>query len=29
VMVSGFQANAAVLQALLDRKVLGGDPLVF
>jgi len=29
VMVSGFQANAAVLQALLDRQVLGADPLVF
>jgi len=29
VMVSGFQANAAVLQALLDRRVLAGDPLVF
>ena len=29
VMVSGFQANATVLQALLDRQVLDGDPLVF
>lgn len=29
VMASGFQANAAVLQALLDAKVLGGEPLVF
>lgn len=29
VMASGFQTNAAVLAALLDRKVLGADPLVF
>jgi 8-amino-7-oxononanoate synthase len=29
VMSSGFQANAAVLQALLDRSVLGAEPLVF
>ncbi|GAB4236485.1 MAG: 8-amino-7-oxononanoate synthase [Methyloligellaceae bacterium] len=29
VMGSGFQANAAVLQALLDRTVLGAEPLVF
>jgi len=29
VMVSGFQANAAVLQALLDKSVLGAEPLVF
>ena len=29
VMASGFQANAAVLQALLDRSVLGAEPLVF
>jgi 8-amino-7-oxononanoate synthase len=29
VMASGFQANAAVLQALLDRVVLGAEPLVF
>ncbi len=29
VMASGFQANAAVLQALLDPKVLGAEPLVF
>jgi 8-amino-7-oxononanoate synthase len=29
VMASGFQANAAVLQALLDRSVLGVEPLVF
>ena len=29
VMASGFQANAAVLQALLDRQVLGDEPLVF
>lgn len=29
VMASGFQANAAVLQALLDRSVLGEEPLVF
>ncbi|WP_420886870.1 aminotransferase class I/II-fold pyridoxal phosphate-dependent enzyme, partial [Candidatus Magnetaquicoccus inordinatus] len=26
---SGFQANSAVLTALLDRHVLGADPLVF
>lgn len=29
VMASGFQTNAAVLQALLDRSVLGAEPLVF
>jgi 8-amino-7-oxononanoate synthase len=29
VMASGFQTNAAVLQALLDRSVLGDEPLVF
>lgn len=29
VMASGFQANAAVLQALFERSVLGDDPLVF
>lgn len=29
VMASGFQANAAVLQALLDAKVLGDEVLVF
>jgi len=29
VMASGFQINAAVLQALLDRTVLGAEPLVF
>jgi 8-amino-7-oxononanoate synthase len=29
VMASGFQANAAVLQALFDRNVLGAEPLVF
>lgn len=29
VMASGFQTNAAVLQALLDRSVLGADPRVF
>jgi 8-amino-7-oxononanoate synthase len=29
VMTSGFQVNAAVLQALLDRTVLGAEPLVF
>jgi 8-amino-7-oxononanoate synthase len=29
VMASGFQTNAAVLQALLDRTVLGTEPLVF
>ena len=28
-MASGFQTNAAVLQALLDRSVLGAEPLVF
>jgi 8-amino-7-oxononanoate synthase len=28
-MASGFQANAAVLQALLDRSVLGQEPFVF
>jgi 8-amino-7-oxononanoate synthase len=29
VMASGFQANASVLQALLDKAVLGAEPLVF
>jgi 8-amino-7-oxononanoate synthase len=29
VMSSGFQTNAAVLQALLDRSVLDAEPLVF
>ncbi len=29
VMASGFQTNAAVLHALLDRTVLGAEPLVF
>ena len=29
VMASGFQTNAAVLQALLDRTVLGAEPLMF
>ncbi len=29
VMASGFQANAAVLQALFDRSVLGAEPLLF
>jgi 8-amino-7-oxononanoate synthase len=29
IMASGFQANAAVLQALFDRSVLGAEPLVF
>lgn len=29
VMASGFQTNAAVLQAVLDKQVLGGEPLVF
>ncbi len=29
VMASGFQTNAAVLQALLDKQVLGEDPIVF
>jgi 8-amino-7-oxononanoate synthase len=29
VMTSGFQTNAAVLQALFDRSVLGAEPLVF
>ncbi|MGZ8401032.1 MAG: hypothetical protein ACXWVI_07005, partial [Methyloceanibacter sp.] len=29
VMASGFQTNAAVLQALLDQTVLGAEPLVF
>lgn len=29
IMASGFQANAAMLQALLDRGVLGAEPLVF
>ncbi len=29
IMASGFQANVGVLQALLDRSVLGAEPLVF
>ena len=29
VFVSGFQANASILPALFDPKVLGGEPLVF
>ena len=29
VMASGFQTNAAVLQALFDETVLGAEPLVF
>jgi len=29
VMASGFQTNAAVLQALFDKAVLGAEPLVF
>jgi 8-amino-7-oxononanoate synthase len=29
VLASGFQANAAVIPALLDRDVLGAEPLVF
>jgi 8-amino-7-oxononanoate synthase len=29
VMASGFQTNAAVLQALFDQTVLGAEPLVF
>lgn len=29
VFVSGFQANSSVLTALLDSRVLGGEPLVF
>jgi 8-amino-7-oxononanoate synthase len=29
IMASGFQANAAVLQALLDSSVLDGEPLLF
>ncbi|GBF26561.1 8-amino-7-oxononanoate synthase [bacterium MnTg02] len=29
IMASGFQANASVLQALLDKKILGAEPLVF
>ena len=29
VMASGFQTNAAVLQAVLDKQVLGAEPLVF
>jgi 8-amino-7-oxononanoate synthase len=29
IMASGFQTNAAALQALLDRNVLGAEPLVF
>jgi 8-amino-7-oxononanoate synthase len=29
ILASGFQANATILQALLDRSVLGAEPLVF
>lgn len=29
ILASGFQANSAVLEALLDRTVLGAEPLVF
>jgi len=29
IMASGFHTNAAVLQALFDRSVLGAEPLVF
>ncbi|HZJ13333.1 MAG TPA: 8-amino-7-oxononanoate synthase [Methyloceanibacter sp.] len=29
VMASGFQTNASVLQALLDKTLLGAEPLVF
>jgi 8-amino-7-oxononanoate synthase len=29
IMASGFQTNAAVLQALFDRSVLGAEPLLF
>jgi 8-amino-7-oxononanoate synthase len=29
ILTSGFQANASVLQALLDHTVLGAEPLVF
>ena len=29
VMASGFQTNAAALQAILDKAVLGAEPLVF
>lgn len=29
IMVSGFQANASVLPALFDKKILGTTPLVF
>jgi 8-amino-7-oxononanoate synthase len=29
IMASGFQANAAVLQALLDKSVIGKEPLLF
>ncbi len=29
IMASGFQTNAAVLQAVLDKQVLGAEPLVF
>lgn len=29
IMVSGFQANASVLPALFDKKILGQEPLVF
>lgn len=29
VMVSGFQANASVLPALFDKKILGQEPIIF
>ena len=29
VLVSGFQANATIVPALLDRRILGAEPLVF
>lgn len=29
IMVSGFQANASILPALFDKKILGQEPLVF
>lgn len=29
IMVSGFQANASVLPAIFDKKILGEEPLVF
>lgn len=29
VLVSGYQANATLLPALLDRRILGAEPLVF